>query len=66
MQNVKNNSLDICGHFLPSISSLDKQLAQEALLVEDKAATLPPPFGFKQMSIPIVAIGDAEGKIFQV
>jgi hypothetical protein len=31
--------------------------------VEDKA---PPPLDFKQMHIPIVAIGDAMGKIFWV
>jgi len=30
--------------------------------VEDKAP--PPPFGFKQMPIPTVAIGDAMGKFF--
>jgi hypothetical protein len=57
--------LDICGHLLPFISSLDKQLALKAFLVEDKAPPPPPPpLGFKQMPILTIAIVDAMGKIF--
>jgi len=34
--------------------------------MEDKAPPPSPPFGFKQMPIPIVIIGDAMGKSFWV
>ncbi len=61
LKNLRDNSLDICGHVLPSILNPNKQLTYEAFLVENKAT---PPFSFKQMPIPTVAIGDVMARFF--
>ncbi len=50
--------MDIRAHVVFSISNLNKQLTLKKILVENKGPP-PPPFGFKQMPIPIVAIGHA-------
>jgi hypothetical protein len=65
LQNLKNNSLDICAHVVIFILNLDKQLALKNILVENKGPPSPPS-GFKQMFFPIIAIGHAMVEIFWV